>query len=155
MILDGDMYSLTVHKNPAALALIELVGLDFNFLVQECRLRDAYLSKDRTKVIVYTRLGGGNRDSYKQSIDRLRSKYNYVKDYDDTFDSTYASFEFKIDEDKLAKVVAFYASTDTRTGQEKTEESLKQIEQNPEKFMREHPEFKDAVSKIFGEIAKL
>jgi hypothetical protein len=49
------------------------------------------------KVIsVYTRVGGGNREDYQNEIDELRSHPNYIKDYDDDFDSTFATFQFSI-----------------------------------------------------------
>lgn len=63
---------------------------------------------DEQKVIsVYTRVGGGNREDYQDRIDELRKHPNYIKDYDDDFDSTFATFvfsvpdEWKSDFDKL------------------------------------------------------
>jgi len=51
------------------------------------------------KVIsVYTRVGGGNREDYQDRIDELRKFPTYVKDYDDDFDSTFATFVFSVPE---------------------------------------------------------
>lgn len=51
------------------------------------------------KVIsVYTRVGGGNRDDYESQIEELQKMPNYLRDYDDDFDSTFATFVFSIPE---------------------------------------------------------
>ncbi len=78
------------------------------------RYRDIYIKDD--KVVLYTRNGGGNRDCYTETEykDSARCacqacvmKYvlpthpNYLRDYDDGFDSTYAYIEFSIPEDLL------------------------------------------------------
>jgi len=88
------------------------------------RFRDIYLSKDGSKIILYTRAGGGNRECWDHGVtpenfdqeqfgenpctdcpDRgscapsiisaLRRHSLYIRDYDDEFDCTYAYFEFK------------------------------------------------------------
>lgn len=53
---------------------------------------------DKTKKVVsiYTRVGGGNREDYQEQIDELRKMEGYIKDYDDDFDSTFATFVFNI-----------------------------------------------------------
>jgi hypothetical protein len=53
---------------------------------------------DEKVISVYTRVGGGNRDDYQTQIDELRKMPNYVKDYDDDFDSTFATFVFLVPE---------------------------------------------------------
>lgn len=53
--------------------------------------------RDSSKTIsVYTRVGGGNRDDYENEINELRSHPNYIRDYDDDFDSTFATFLFSV-----------------------------------------------------------
>ena len=47
-------------------------------------------------ISVYTRVGGNNRESYKEEIKILREMEGYVEDYDDDFDSTFATFIFKV-----------------------------------------------------------
>lgn len=56
---------------------------------------------DITKKVIslYTRIGGGNRENYQEEIKELRSHPNYIKDYDDDFDSTFATFQFSIPEE--------------------------------------------------------
>ena len=50
------------------------------------------------EVTVYTGVGGGNRESYAEDIEILRAMPTYITDYDDQFDSTFASFVFGIPE---------------------------------------------------------
>ena len=63
---------------------------------QSGRFRDIYLNKNGTKIILYTRNGGGNRESYFYIFDILKKHPNYLKDYDDDFDCTYAYIEFSV-----------------------------------------------------------
>lgn len=75
------------------------------------RFRDIFL-KDG-KIELYTRLGGGNRRCpcdkdevenhscsvcYRNEIERLQNHPNYIKDEDDNFDDTYATFYFEYPE---------------------------------------------------------
>lgn len=43
---------------------------------------------------ILTRTGGGNREDYAAEIEELRAFPTYVKDEDDSFDSTFALFTF-------------------------------------------------------------
>ena len=65
------------------------------------RFRDIYLNPEGTIITVLTRLGGGNREPYIDTINKIKENDNYIKDYDDDFDSTYAYFEFKVPEKYL------------------------------------------------------
>lgn len=136
------MYEMVCNINPDAGRVISLIDIDPEWLIEEARLRDVYLSKDRTKVVIFTRIGGGNREAYKNAIKRLRNHKNYIKDYDDDFDDTYASFEYQIPSNKLVEVVAFLSSSDTTTGGEKLKQSLEKLEKDPDEFLKEHPRFK-------------
>lgn len=51
---------------------------------------------DDKVISVYTRVGGGNRKSYQSEIKEMQDMPTYVKDYDDDFDSTFATFIFSI-----------------------------------------------------------
>lgn len=148
------MYEMVCNINPDAGRVLNLIGLDPTFLIEECRLRDVYLSKDKTKVVIFTRIGGGNRESYSASIKRLKNFKGYVTDYDDDFDNTYAYFEYQIPQEKLPMVVAFLASSDTTTGGEKIKASLKQLEENPDKFLDEHPAFKAFMDDFINKLNK-
>ena len=54
------------------------------------------LDTSKKVISVYTRVGGGNREYYAKEINELRSHPDYIKDYDDDFDSTFATFQFSI-----------------------------------------------------------
>ena len=60
------------------------------------RFRDIYLNEDGTRIILYTRNGGGNREAYEYVFELLRSHPNYISDYDDDFDCTYAYIDFSV-----------------------------------------------------------
>ena len=146
------MYEMVCNINPDAGRVLNLIGLDPAFLIEECRLRDVYLSKDRTKVVIFTKIGGGNRESYSASIKRLKNFKGYIRDYDDDFDNTYASFEYQIPSNKLMEVVAFLSSSDTTTGGEKLKQSLENLEKDPDEFLKEHPRFKVMMDDIINKL---
>ena len=50
------MYEMTCNINPDARMVLDLIGIDPEFLLEEARLRDVYLSKDRTRVVIFYRL---------------------------------------------------------------------------------------------------
>lgn len=62
------------------------------------RFRDVDLIEEGTKIRVFTRLGGGNREGYRKTWDKIRKHDLYIKDYDDDFDCTFAYVEFNIPE---------------------------------------------------------
>ena len=146
------MYEMICTINPDAGRVLNLIGLDPTFLIEECRLRDVYLSKDRTKVVIFTRIGGGNRSYHTSAITKLRNFKGYIRDYDDDFDNTYASFEYQIPSNKLIEVVAFLSSSDTTTGGEKIKQSLEKLEKDPDKFIKEHPRFKVMMDDIINKL---
>ena len=53
---------------------------------------------DEKVISVYTRTGGSNRSGYIEEIKALQEMPTYVRDYDDSFDSTFAVFIFSIPE---------------------------------------------------------
>ena len=57
-------------------------------------IKEQDTSKD--VISVYTRIGGNNREHYKKEIDTLQKIKEYIKDFDDTFDTTFATFEFNV-----------------------------------------------------------
>lgn len=93
------------------------------------RFRDIYLNEDGTRIILYTRNGGGNRESYPHIFSILASHPNYITNYDDDFDCTYASFEFSIpDEYKEDIKNIFNSSGKTATPSERFQKLIKDLE---------------------------
>lgn len=59
-------------------------------------------------ISVYTRVGGGNRESYEEEIKELQESKYYVEDYDDDFDSTFTTFIFNVPDewkDDFTKII--------------------------------------------------
>lgn len=58
------------------------------------RFRDCFVEEDGT-IGIYTRVGGGNRNcGYGE--EELYKDPNFVRTYDDDFDSAYATYVFKV-----------------------------------------------------------
>lgn len=83
------------------------------------RLRDAWVETSPLtglSVHVFTRVGGGNRGDYAEIIELLRNTPGYLRDADDSFDSTYASFWFRVPDRHIAELAEF-AVAPVDTGQ--------------------------------------
>ncbi len=81
-----------VHgQNPASLLLLKLLNLtpgDFG------RFRDVRLAQndDAFEIVVHTRCGGGNRESYQEVFESMREHPAYLGNEDDDYDCTYCDF---------------------------------------------------------------
>lgn len=93
------LYNMLFGVNKLTPVILKIAGLELNEIP---RFRDCSIKEG--VVVVYTRTGGGNRECYSENDDHsdcyhlaneeLTRKSNYITDYDDEFDSTYAYFEF-------------------------------------------------------------
>lgn len=63
---------------------------------RDCFIKDEEHPEYDGMIHVYTRVGGGNREDYAAEIAALRAMPEYVTDFDDSFDRTYASFVFRV-----------------------------------------------------------
>lgn len=97
------MYNVLFGYNKLARQLLELLKIDPETVP---RFRDCFLSTENT-IIIYTRIGGGNRSDYAEGIEMMRKWPGYLRDEDDSFDSTYASFHFAIPENHKEVCEAF------------------------------------------------
>lgn len=75
------------------------------------RYRDHWLEREGDEealiLAVYTRTGGGNREEYVEQNAQMQALPTYVSDADDTYDSTYATFRFRLTrEEMLARIQA-------------------------------------------------
>ena len=116
------MYNMLFGENELADDLLKML----NLTKEDCgRYRDCYLDEKGEKIIVYTRNGGGNREYYEEVFDKLSSHTNYLCDYDDDFDCTYASIEFSVP-DKFIELTKEFVKkgADTITGSEKFKKLL-------------------------------
>lgn len=124
------------------LSMLNLTKDDF------CRFRDCYFSKDGQSIIVYTRLGGGNRPDYVEVYKTMKAHPNYIKDYDDDFDETYASFEFSIPSEFKDKASSLFKESDTRTGEEKFQELFKAMDSDFDKALEDNPRVKKVTENL-------
>ena len=138
-----------------------LAGFDGSKAI--ARFRDAWIKEDGT-ISIYTRLGGGNRECwcdtmevnrdvpdeqiihdycYQKYIKEMQSMPNYISDDDDSFDSTYATFHYRPAE-KFKTLTEFllesqdgeYSKTPEQRFQEKMTE-LKKLK--PEEIKAKYP----------------
>ena len=77
--------------NPATFFILPMLGEKHP--EQYPRFRDCFVDGDETHV--YTRVGGGNRDC-GFGEEELQQHPNYLRDKDDDFDSTYATYVFSV-----------------------------------------------------------
>ena len=106
------MYNMLFGMNPATFFFLPMLGKHPD---EYPRFRDCFIAKpsrgeegplgiasmeqtmlDEPRIYVYTRVGGGNRKDYADQITTLRAVPEYVTDWDDDFDSTFATFEFRV-----------------------------------------------------------
>lgn len=87
------LYNLVHGTNPLAPALLAMLNVKVDEIP---RFRDCYFRDDH--VIIYTRTGGANRSGYEAGNKFLTLVDGYVKDEDDSFDSTYALFYYRVPE---------------------------------------------------------
>lgn len=87
------LYNMLFGTNALADVLLAVIELDRGAIP---RFRDCSLNEDGTRVVVFTRTGGGNREAYEEENETLARHPLYLADRDDDFDSTYAYFDFSI-----------------------------------------------------------
>lgn len=94
------LYNLMNGVCPATFFVLPMLGKHPD---EYPRFRDCFLSNsDRPEydgyIQVYTRTGGGNREDYELENLEMQLMPEYVTDFDDDFDSTYATWIFKVPE---------------------------------------------------------
>lgn len=115
------------------------------------RFRDIYLNEDGTKIVLYTRNGGGNRDSYPHIFEILETHPNYLSNYDDDFDCTYCYYEFSVPEQykEDLKNIASVAGEKTSPS-EKFQQLIGDLQSGKQTKETEHA--MNVGKKIFGQI---
>jgi len=164
------MYNMLHGVNPFSKILLEILNLKMEDIG---RFRDAYVKKENEKwiICIYTRLGGGNRecfcdepddgavkqfcgDCYQHSnIVPLQSHPQYIIDYDDDFDCTYATFEFNVPEKHIEIVEILHSLHDKKEPSQRWNELFEKL-----KSKDDDPEVTEILLKfkpILDEIVKL
>lgn len=92
------MYNMVCGQNPLAGVLLSIIGFNFKTAHEDIpRLRDLYVTRDEApRIVIFTRTGGSNRAGHDLSV--LTKNPNYHSDHDDSYDETYAHFEFNVPE---------------------------------------------------------
>lgn len=98
----GGLYNLIFGVNQMSTVILATLGLTTEDVG---RFRDCFVTEG--EIAVYTRNGGGNRESYQEVFDTLAQHPCYLRDQDDDFDCTYATIYFKFPDefaDQLKKL---------------------------------------------------
>lgn len=95
------LYNMINGVNPSTFFVLPMLG---KHAEEYPRFRDCFIGDEERPqwsdhIHVYTRVGGGNRESYEGEIAALRAMPEYVTDHDDLFDSTFATFVFAVPEE--------------------------------------------------------
>jgi hypothetical protein len=117
------------------------------------RFRDIYLNEDGTLITLYTRNGGGNRNEYFYIFDILKTHPNYLNDYDDDFDGTYAYVEFSIPEQAKDLIKTLVTGEKPLTVSEKFEQTMKEMQGMSKEDFEKDPRFKP-IKEMFEKIAE-
>jgi hypothetical protein len=117
--------------NPLTGILLKMLGLTIE---SAGRFRDSFLNSDGTRILIYTRNGGGNRESYEEIIKALQEHPQYVDDYDDDFDCTYATFEFNVPEKYLEFTKTISSGENPKSIGEKFKDTIEQLVKENEKI---------------------
>ena len=102
---------MLMGEHPYREELMNMIGLrrrDFG------RFRDVYSSDDGTEIIVFARLGGFNRDEWKDVISTMKARPDYVRDWDDEFDHTFLSIAFKTKPEHVERAKSIADQVDNR-----------------------------------------
>jgi hypothetical protein len=85
---------------PQLMSILDLVNFEHNKFTAP-RFRDAYpvLEEGEWVIHVLTRVGGDSRDEYQGGIRQLQSHELFKRDYDESYDKSYATFVFSTPDD--------------------------------------------------------
>lgn len=86
------LYNLVNGVNPATFFILPMLGKHPD---EYPRFRDCFIGDDNDSIVIYTRVGGNNRNC-GFGEEALYKHPNFVKTYDDDFDSTYGYYVFSI-----------------------------------------------------------
>ena len=122
------LYNQLFDENPDANILIGFLGLNKEIFE---RYRNIYLNAAGDKIIVYTRCGGDNRKEYNRVFEMMKKHPNYICDYDDTFDNTYAYIEFSVPDKYKDTAQHMKPDKDPLSVYEQFDEHIRKSNENP------------------------
>ena len=120
------LYNLLHGINPFSKFYTDLLGLD---MARIPRFRDTYLEADNqeTRIVIHTRTGGGNRETFSDHNKYLTENPNYLFDRDDDFDRTYANWFFKIPEEAKNMMVSIIEKDLRKAPKEQWQDLIKKM----------------------------
>lgn len=94
------LYNMINGVNPITFLILPMLGHhpDKYPRFRDCFIGDEDHPEYNDHIHIYTRTGGGNREAFEEENEWMTSLENYVTDFDDSFDSTYASWVFSVPE---------------------------------------------------------
>ena len=87
------LYNLLCGVNPATFLILPMLDKHPD---EYPRFRDCFVNEEN-QIVVYTRVGGGNRNCGFNE-EELYKDPNFVNTYDDDFDNTYGYYVFNVPE---------------------------------------------------------
>ncbi len=149
------LYNLLFGVNPLAKVFMEILGLDKDDgRYPTGRFRDIFYDKKKNMIILYTRNGGGNREEYQHVFDMLGEHPNYIRDYDDSFDETYAYVEFSVPAEYKKILDDMVIDSDIENVHQKFERIIKEMDTMSEDEIKKDKRF-DEIRKIFKTIVEV
>lgn len=94
------LYNMVCGVSPAAFFILPMLGKhpDEYPRFRDCFTADPEHPEYDGHIHVYTRTGGGNRDDYEAENAAMMDHPEYVANWDDSYDRTYASWVFRVPE---------------------------------------------------------
>jgi len=163
-----NFYNILFDQNSSMSLLLSMIDIDNKR--KNIRIRDCFLNKDGTKILLYTRNGGGNRkhqgDSQNDGSDErpegldcscygccikydLSKHRHYIKDEDDSYDSTYARVWFSVPYNFLKITKGMATGLEPETIGEKFKRAFKKLDSgDPEMIKRTKPVLDEIISQL-------
>lgn len=123
------LYNELIDENPDAPVLIGFLGLNKEVFG---RYRNIYLNAAGDKIIVYTRCGGYNRAEWERVFEMMKKHPNYIRNYDDKDDNTYAYFEFTVPDKYKSTAQHMKPNKEPLTVYEQFEDHIRKSKENPD-----------------------
>lgn len=117
------LYNMLFGFNQQAPVLLACLGISAGDVP---RFRDCFIEGEN--IVIHTRTGGGNRETYEAENDYLTQHACYLRDEDDDFDSTYANFYYKFPDEFAADLAALAAKNESHTTSQKWQALIAALE---------------------------